>query len=81
MPEEQKGAAEDRSQAFQAVEGGVQEDVPGGPLLVGAYTVVLTALVLYVVRLTRLQQRLGSDISRLQRVLSGEAPGEADRAE
>jgi hypothetical protein len=76
MDPEAGDAAADRAQTFQAVEGGAQEDVPGGPLLVAAYALVLTALVLYVVRLTRLQRRIGGDIARLERAL-GDAPSDA----
>jgi CcmD family protein len=67
-------AAEDRSQAFRAVEGAVKEDVPGGPLLVAAYAIMWVFVLLYVVRLVRLQQRAERDVQRLEQVLSREAP-------
>lgn len=69
-------AATERSQAFKAVEGAVEEDVPGGPLLVGAYAVVLTLLVLYVIRVTRLQQRVDADLARLEGALRKAGAGE-----
>jgi CcmD family protein len=66
-------AAEERSQSFQAVRGAVKEDVPGGPLLVAAYAAIWIALLLYVIRLARLQQRVQSDVERLERVLARDA--------
>lgn len=62
-------AAEERAQSFQAVEGAVKEDVPGGPLLVIAYGVIWALVLLYVIRLVRLQQRAQSDVQRLEQVL------------
>lgn len=70
-------AAEERSQSFQSVEGAVQEDVPGGPLLVAAYAAIFALVLLYVVRLVRLQQRAEADVQRLERVLAREAPSDA----
>lgn len=67
-------AAEDRSQSFRAVQGAVQEDVPGGPLLVGAYALILACLIAYLVRLARLQARAQSDLERLERALAARAP-------
>jgi hypothetical protein len=62
-------AAEERSQSFQAVKGAVQEDVPGGPLLVYAYAFILLLLVGYLVRLVRLQQRSEREVARLAQQL------------
>jgi hypothetical protein len=62
-------AAEERSQSFQAVKGAVQEDVPGGPLLVYAYGFILLLLVGYLVRLVRLQQRSEREVARLAQQL------------
>jgi high-affinity nickel permease len=67
-------AAEDRSQSFQAVQGAVQEDVPGGPLLVVAYGLILACVIAYVVRLLRLQARSQSDLERLEKALAARAP-------
>ena len=67
-------AAEQRSQSFQAVEGAVKEDVAGGPLLLIAYAAIFSFVLLYVVRLVRLQQRAAQDIARLERVLGQQAP-------
>ncbi len=61
---------EDRSQSFKAVQGAVKEDVAGGPLLVGAYAVIMLALVFYVIRLARLQQRTQREVARLSAQLS-----------
>jgi CcmD family protein len=72
-------AAEERAQSFQAVEGAVQEDVPGGPLLVAAYGAIWVLLLLYVIRLVRMQQRAQSDLQRLEQALARtpqrDAPG------
>jgi type VI protein secretion system component VasF len=63
-------AAEERSQSFQAVKGAVKEDVPGGPLLVWAYGLILLLMVGYLVRLVRLQQRSERELARLSQQLS-----------
>jgi len=63
-------AAEERAQSFQAVEGAVKEDVPGGPLLVAAYGAIWVLLLLYVIRLVRMQQRAQSDLQRLEQALA-----------
>jgi len=60
-------AAEDRATSFQAVSGAVKEDVPGGPLLLGAYAAILVVIIGYGVRLVRMQQRAQNDLARLER--------------
>jgi hypothetical protein len=67
-------AAEERAQSFQAVEGAVKEDVPGGPLLIAAYGVIWALTLLYVLRIVRLQQRAQNDLQRLEQVLAGATP-------
>jgi len=61
-------AAEQRSQSFQ--KGAVKEDVPGGPLLVWAYGLILLLLIGYLVRLVRLQQRSERELARLAQQLA-----------
>ena len=63
-------AAEERAQSFKAVQGAVKEDVPGGPLLVWAYGLILLLVVGYLVRLVRMQQRSEREIARLAQQLS-----------
>jgi CcmD family protein len=63
-------AAADRAQSFRAVEGAVKEDVPGGPLLVGAYALVWLAVFGYLVRLVRQQARTEAEIARLEKALA-----------
>ena len=63
-------AAIERSTSFQAVQGAVKEDVPGGPLLVGAYALIWLGVLAYVVRLVRLQRRAESDLARLEQLLT-----------
>lgn len=60
----------DRAQAFQAVEGAVKEDVPGGPLLVGAYGLIWLVVFGYLVRLVRLQSHTEAEVARLDRALA-----------
>lgn len=60
----------DRAATFQRVEGPVTEDVPGGPLLVGAYGVAWALILLYVLRLGMLQSRVARDVERLERSLA-----------
>jgi len=66
-------AAEDRAQSFRSVQGAVQEDVPGGPLLVAAYALILACLIAYLVRLLRLQSRAQADLERLEKALATRA--------
>jgi CcmD family protein len=63
-------AAEERATSFQAVQGAVKEDVPGGPLLVGAYAVVWVFVLLFVVRVVRQQQQSQRDLTRLEALLA-----------
>ena len=65
-----QAADEERSTSFQAVQGAVKEDVPGGPLLVGAYALIWLGVLAYVIRLVRLQRRAQSDLARLEQLLT-----------
>ena len=67
-------AAESRATSFQAVQGPSAEDVPGGPLLLGAYGTILVLLLTYVAWLGRLQSTTARDLDRLQKALD-RAPG------
>jgi len=58
-------AASARSESFRAVEGGVQEDIAGGPLMLAVYVITWLGVFLYVVRLVLLQQRTLADVQRL----------------
>jgi CcmD family protein len=63
-------AASDRAQSFQAVTGGVQEDIAGGPLMLLAYAIVWVAVFGYVFRLSRLQRGVEGNLERLERTLA-----------
>jgi hypothetical protein len=65
----QQDTVGDRATSFQAVEGAAKEDVPGGPLLLGAYAFVLVLLVGYAARLGALQAKTGRELERLTRAL------------
>lgn len=65
----QQDSVEDRATSFQAVEGAAKEDVPGGPLLLGAYAFVLVLLIGYAARLGALQAKTGRELERLTRAL------------
>lgn len=70
-------AAESRSAAFQAVEGAVQEDIAGGPLLLATYGVIWLVLFAYVYRLVGIQRRTQGELDALRRELAeGAAQGE-----
>jgi CcmD family protein len=64
-----KGAADDRAESFQAVQGAVKEDIAGGPLMLAAYAVVWLAVFGYVFRLVRLQRGVEANLERLERTL------------
>jgi hypothetical protein len=72
----QEDTSEDRATSFQAVEGPPKEDVPGGPLLVGAYAFVLVLLIGYAARLGALQSRTARELERLTRTLEARGKGE-----
>lgn len=67
----QKDAAEDRATSFQAVQGSAKEDLPGGPLLLGAYGFVLVIVVGYAARLGALQAKTSRELDRLTKALEG----------
>lgn len=65
-------AAESRSAAFRAVEGAVVEDVPGGPLLIGAYGAIFALVLGYVIYLGRMHAGLRQDLERLTKIVEGQ---------
>jgi CcmD family protein len=67
--EQVEKAASDRAATFEAVTGAVQEDVPGGPLLVIAYGIVWLAVFAYVFRLVRLHKSVDDNLARLEQDL------------
>lgn len=67
-------AQQDRASSFQAVTGGVKEDVPGGPLMLAAYAVVWIAVFGYVWRLIVLQRGVQANVERLERTVSSITP-------
>jgi CcmD family protein len=68
-PDPSQDAAESRATSFQAVEGSQKDDVPGGPLLIGAYAFVMVVLVAYVARLGLLQSKTAKELERLTRAI------------
>jgi len=62
--------AEDRAQSFQAVTGGVEEDVAGGPLMLAAYAAVWITVFGYVMRINRLQRGVEGNVQRLERSIA-----------
>lgn len=64
-------AAESRASSFVAVEGAVEEDIAGGPLMLGAYAATWILLFLYVLRLVSLQQRTLREVEQLKAELKG----------
>lgn len=71
----QDTADDSRATSFQAVQGAQREDVPGGPLLIGAYGVVLVLLVGYVARLGAMHARTSGELDRLTRALEARRKG------
>ena len=68
--EAQQTNAEDRAASFQAVSGGTQEDVAGGPLMLIAYAAVWIIVFGYVWRINRLQRGVEAHLERLERSVS-----------
>jgi hypothetical protein len=71
----QEDAAESRATSFQAVEGPQKENVPGGPLLLGAYAFVLVLLLGYVARLGLLQRKTSAEVERLAQAIEQKRRG------
>ena len=70
--EQPTSAQDDRAESFQAVSGGVKEDIAGGPLMLAAYAVVWVTLFGYVWRLARLQRGVETNLERLERSVTRE---------
>jgi CcmD family protein len=62
--------ADDRAASFQAVSGGTQEDVAGGPLMLLAYAAVWLVVFGYVYRINRLQRGVEANVERLERSIA-----------
>jgi CcmD family protein len=60
----------DRAASFQAVSGGTQEDVAGGPLMLLAYALVWLVVFGYVYRINRLQRGVEANVERLERSIA-----------
>lgn len=71
-----ESASESRAESFRAVQGAVQEDISGGPLMLTVYAVTWVGVCLYVLRLVSLQQRTLKDVQRLNAQL-GSSPQRA----
>ena len=71
--EEDPGAS--RATAFRSVSGPQVESIPGGVLLVSAYGAIWVLVLLFIVRLGRIQARAARDIERLERSLAGGGDG------
>ena len=67
---QEEKTAEDRAQSFQAVSGGTQEDVAGGPLMLLAYAAVWLVVFGYVYRINRLQRGVEANLERLERSIA-----------
>lgn len=61
---------EDRAASFQAVSGGTQEDIAGGPLMLLAYAAVWVVVFGYVYRINRLQRGVEANVERLERSIA-----------
>lgn len=73
--QEQEDPAESRATEFRAVTGPQAEQVPGGPLLVGAYAIVWLLLLGFVVRLARLHAQTARDVERLEKSVAAGGGG------
>jgi len=62
--------SDERATSFQAVEGPVTEDVPGGALMVAAYAAIWLLIFGYVFRLGRISAQTTADVRRLERSLA-----------
>ncbi|HEX4352206.1 MAG TPA: CcmD family protein [Polyangiales bacterium] len=71
--QDEKSAADERAQSFQAVTGAVKEDVAGGPLMLAAYAVVWLAVFGYVFRLVRLHRNIEVELARVERAVDSAA--------
>lgn len=63
---------EDRAAGFEAATGSSTENVSGLGMMAGAYGLVWTFTMLYLVRLGRIEAGIARDVERLERVLAPE---------
>ena len=64
--ETQKDAAEERATQFVGVRGPEAESIPGGALLLAAYSVVWALLFLFLMRMRGLQRQTAEELERLR---------------
>ncbi len=62
-----------RSAEFRAVDGSVEEDVPGGPLLIGAYMAAFALMLGFVWRLGSLHQKNQRELEALRREFNAQS--------
>lgn len=72
--QDDQNSVEDRATSFQAVSGGTQEDVAGGPLMLLAYAAVWVVVFGYVYRINRLQRGVEANVERLERSIARATP-------
>jgi CcmD family protein len=65
VSETQKDAAEERATQFVGVRGPEAESIPGGALLLAAYSVVWVLLFLFLMRMRGLQRQTAEELERL----------------
>lgn len=70
----QDDVGDSRAQSFRTVEGAVEEDVPGAPLLLGAYAIFWLFTLVYVMRLALQQKRTLSGLERLEALMEKNPP-------
>ncbi len=64
-PETQQDAAEERATQFVGVSGPDAESIPGGALLLAAYSIVWALLFLFLMRIRGLQRQTAEELERL----------------
>lgn len=62
-----------RAATFQAVSGAQGEDVPGGPLMVAAYGVILVLLIGYVASLAMRQSQTDAQLARIAKAVEAKS--------
>ena len=67
-----------RASAFRSVEGADAEEVPGGALLIGAYSVMWLFVFFYLFRMQRGQLAVQHEVERLGRVLEDKGSNDSE---
>ncbi|QQR90606.1 MAG: CcmD family protein [Myxococcales bacterium] len=71
--EQEQSVADSRADSFQTVSGPQKDEVSGGALMLGAYTVLWVGLLLYLLKLGKRSKTLEIRLGQLEKELNNKA--------